>query len=160
MEVILLQKLTQLGELGSLVQVKPGYARNYLIPQGKALPATRRNRNLFEQQRAEFEKAQRTQADLAEQRIEWLRNLGALSLKSKAGAEGKLFGAVTVNDVVAALVEKGFQVRKQEIRLPEKYLKQAGQYPLTFHPMEGKEAGLHCELELIIQGESTGALLQ
>lgn len=129
MQVILMEKLANLGNLGDVVKVKDGYARNYLIPQGKAKRATEENLKTFEVRRAELEKAQAAALTQAQERG---AKLDALTLKmaQKAGVDGKLFGSVTNHDIVAALKAQGFEVERSQVRMPAGALKQVGEYPL------------------------------
>ena len=129
MQVILMEKLANLGNLGDVVKVKDGYARNYLIPQGKAKRATEENLKTFEVRRAELEKAQAAALAQAQERG---ARLGGLTLKmvQKAGVDGKLFGSVTNHDIVDALKAQGLEVERSQIRMPAGALKQVGEYPL------------------------------
>jgi large subunit ribosomal protein L9 len=129
MEVILLEKIANLGELGQVVKVKDGYARNYLIPHGKAKRATEENRKAFEARRAELEKAQATVLAKAQERGAKLDGL-TLQITQKAGPDGRLFGSVTNYDIVEALKKQGHEVERAQIRMPQGPLKQVGDYPL------------------------------
>jgi large subunit ribosomal protein L9 len=129
MQVILMEKLANLGNLGDVVKVKDGYARNYLIPQGKAKRATEENLKVFEAKRAELEKAQSAALAQATERGAKLNGL-VLKITQKAGVDGKLFGSVTNHDIVEALKAQGHEVERSHIRMPTGALKQAGDYPL------------------------------
>ena len=129
MEVILLEKIANLGELGQVVKVKDGYARNYLIPHGKAKRATEENRKAFEARRAELEKAQAATLAKAQERGAKLDGL-TLQIAQKAGPDGRLFGSVTNYDIVEALKKHGHEVERAQIRMPQGPLKQVGDYPL------------------------------
>ncbi len=129
MQVILMEKLANLGNLGDVVKVKDGYARNYLIPHGKAKRATEENLKAFEVRRAELEKAQAAALTQAQERGAKLDGL-TLKMVQKAGVDGKLFGSVTNHDIVAALKAQGFEVERSQIRMPAGSLKQVGEYPL------------------------------
>ena len=129
MQVILMEKLANLGNLGDVVKVKDGYARNYLIPQGKAKRATDENLKVFEARRAELEKAQAAALEQAKERGAKLDGL-VLKITQKAGVDGKLFGSVTNHDIVDALKAQGFEVERSQVRMPSGALKQAGEYPL------------------------------
>ena len=129
MQVILMEKLANLGNLGDIVKVKDGYARNYLIPQGKAKRATEENREAFEVRRAELEKAQSAALAQAQERGAKLDGLH-LKISQRAGVDGKLFGSVTNHDIVDALKAQGFEVERSQIRMPAGALKQVGEYPL------------------------------
>ncbi len=129
MQVILMEKLANLGNLGDVVKVKDGYARNYLIPQGKAKRATEENLKTFEARRAELEKAQAAALTQAQERGAKLNGL-TLKMAQKAGVDGKLFGSVTNHDIVDALKAQGLEVERSQIRMPAGALKQVGEYPL------------------------------
>ncbi|TCV87379.1 50S ribosomal protein L9 [Sulfurirhabdus autotrophica] len=130
MQIIMMEKVVNLGQLGDVVKVKDGYARNYLIPQGKAKRATAANLAEFEAKRAELEKAQA--AVLADSQARAAKMEGfAIQISQKAGVDGRLFGSVTNADIAEALKAKGFDVPKSEIRLPEGPLKLIGEYAIT-----------------------------
>jgi large subunit ribosomal protein L9 len=129
MEVILLEKIANLGELGQVVKVKDGYARNYLIPHGKAKRATEENRKAFEARRADLEKAQATALAKAQERGAKLDGL-TVQISQKAGPDGRLFGSVTNYDIVEALNKQGHEVERAQIRMPQGPLKQVGDYPI------------------------------
>lgn len=127
MEVILLEKVHKLGELGDQVKVKPGFGRNYLIPSGKAVSATPDNIAKFDARRAELEKQQQETLSAATSRAEKL-NAVNISIARKAGTEGKLFGSVGTIDIAAAVTESGVELAKQEIRLPEGPIRSTGEF--------------------------------
>jgi large subunit ribosomal protein L9 len=129
MQVILMEKLANLGNLGDVVKVKDGYARNYLIPHGKAKRATEENLKTFEARRAELEKAQAATLAQAQERGAKLDGL-TLKMPMKAGVDGKLFGSVTNHDIVEALKAQGHEVERAQIRMPDGALKQIGEFPL------------------------------
>ena len=129
MQVILMEKLANLGNLGDVVKVKDGYARNYLIPQGKAKRATDENLKAFEARRAELEKAQAAALAQAQERGAKL-NGQTLKIAQKAGVDGKLFGSVTNYDLVDALKAAGHEVERAQIRMPTGALKQVGDYQI------------------------------
>jgi large subunit ribosomal protein L9 len=129
MEVILLEKIANLGELGQVVKVKDGYARNYLIPHGKAKRATEENRKAFEARRTELEKAQADTLAKARERAAKLDGL-TLQITQKAGPDGRLFGSVTNYDIVEGLQKQGHEVERAQIRMPQGPLKQVGDYPI------------------------------
>jgi len=129
MEVILMEKVANLGELGDVVKVKDGFARNFLIPHGKAKRATEANRKEFESKRAELEKAQAEQLAKAKSRGEKLEGL-TLQITQKAGPDGRLFGSVTNYDIVEALHKQGHEVERSNIRMPQGALKQVGDFPI------------------------------
>lgn len=133
MEVVLLDKVSGLGELGDKVQVKSGYGRNYLIPNGKAVFATKENVAAFEARRAELEKQAAEKMAVAESRKAAIDGLQAVSITHKAGEEGKLFGSVGTTDIAKAAAEAGVEVAKSEIRLPKGPFRQAGEYEVVVH---------------------------
>ena len=129
MEVILLEKLPNLGGLGEVVKVKAGFARNYLIPQGKARRATPENLAEFEKRRAELEKVQAEALAAAQEKASRLDGL-TIQIPQKAGVDGKLFGSVTNFDIAEALGKQGFEVSKSSIRMPQGPLKNVGEHAL------------------------------
>jgi large subunit ribosomal protein L9 len=141
MEVILLEKVANLGELGQVVKVKDGYARNYLIPHGKAKRATEENRKAFEARRTELEKAQAAALAKAQERGAKLGGL-TLQVAQKAGPDGRLFGSVTNYDIVEALKKQGHEIERAQIRMPQGPLKQVGDYPI--------EIALHTDVAVTI----------
>jgi large subunit ribosomal protein L9 len=135
MQVILMEKLANLGDLGEVVRVKDGYARNYLIPHGKAKRATEANIKAFEARRADFEKAQAEALARAQERGTKLEGL-TLQVVQKAGVDGRLFGSVTNYDIVEALTKQGHEIERSQVRMPDGPLKQVGEYKLqvALHP--------------------------
>ena len=129
MQVILMDKVANLGELGDVVKVKDGFARNYLIPHGKAKRATEANLKAFEARRAELEKAQAESLGKAQERASKLEGL-TLQITQKAGPDGRLFGSVTNYDIVEALTKQGHEVERANIRMPQGPLKQVGDVPI------------------------------
>jgi len=127
MQVILMEKVVNLGELGDVVKVKDGFARNFLIPAGKAKRATDANLKAFESRRAELEKAQAELLAAAKARGEKLEGL-MLQITQKAGVDGRLFGSVTNHDIVESLVAQGHEVERSQIRMPTGPLKQVGDH--------------------------------
>ncbi len=140
MEVILFEKIDRLGSIGDLVNVKAGFARNFLLPQGKAKMATEANKAEIETRRAEFEKLATEALAVAEKRREQIEAL-TIEIAAKSGTEGKLFGSIGNIDVAAALTEAGVDVEKREVRLPEGPIRQAGEYEITLH--------LHSEVDAV-----------
>ena len=130
MQIILLEKITNVGNLGDVVKVKDGFARNYLIPQGKAKRATPENLKAIEARRAELEKAANEKLTGAQQIAEQLEGK-SVQISQKAGVDGRLFGSVTNVDVVEALKGQGFKVEKAMVRLPNGPLKHVGDHPVT-----------------------------
>lgn len=131
MEVILLENIGNLGELGDKVDVKAGFGRNYLIPQGKAVPATESNIAEFEARRAELEAAAARALAEAEARAEKINALGLITIAANAGEEGKLFGSVGTRDIADAVTAAGCEVDKAEVRLPEGPLRDLGEYEIA-----------------------------
>jgi large subunit ribosomal protein L9 len=126
MQVILMEKVVNLGGLGDVVKVKDGYARNYLIPQGKAKRATEENKKVFEGRRAELERAQGEKLAAAQEKAAQLAGL-TVQLARKAGVDGRLFGSVGSNDIADALAAQGIELDKAAIRLPLGPIKQVGE---------------------------------
>ena len=129
MQVILMEKVANLGELGDVVKVKDGFARNYLIPHGKAKRATEANLKAFEARRAELEKAQAESLGKAQERASKLEGL-TIQITQKAGPDGRLFGSVTNYDIVEALEKQGHEVERANVRMPQGPLKQVGDFPI------------------------------
>lgn len=141
MEVILLEKIENLGGLGEKVKVKPGHARNYLIPQGKAKFASAENLAEFEARRAELEKAAAEGFGAAEARRAQIEGL-VVNIPVKAGNEGKLFGSVGPDDIAAAISEAGAEVAKREVRMPSGSIRQTGEYEIGIH--------LHSDVNVVV----------
>ena len=129
MQIILMEKVVNLGGLGDVVKVKDGYARNFLIPQGKAKRATEANRKVFEEKRAELERVQAEAVAAAQAEAGKLEGL-MLQITRKTGVDGRLFGSVSTHDIAEALAAQGIQVEKAAIRLPEGPLKTIGDTPV------------------------------
>jgi large subunit ribosomal protein L9 len=136
MQIILMEKVVNLGQLGDVVKVKNGYARNFLIPQGKAKRATDSNVAEFAERRSELEAAERAKVAEAQARGEKLNGL-TVQITQKAGVDGKLFGSVTNADIAAALVALGYAVDKSQVRMPE-HIKMIGDHPISI--------GLHTDV--------------
>jgi len=129
MQIILMEKVVNLGNLGDVVKVKDGYARNFLIPQGKAKRATADNLKAFEERRAELEKAAADAIAKAQEQAIKLEGL-MLQVTQKAGVDGRLFGSVTNYDIVEALGKQGHEIERSQIRMPEGPLKQVGDFSI------------------------------
>jgi large subunit ribosomal protein L9 len=129
-DVILLQRIKNLGALGDKVSVKPGYGRNFLIPQGKAVSATEANTASFEARRAELERQEAEILASAQQRAEQLGEVNVV-ITAKSGDEGKLFGSVGTRDIAEALTAAGLDVDKSEVRLPNGALRNVGEYNIA-----------------------------
>ena len=127
MQIILLQRIVNLGRLGETVDVKPGYGRNFLIPLGKALPATKANIEKFEARRAELEAEEAKEVSVAQERADALTDVNVI-MRAKSGDEGKLFGSIGTRDIAEALTNSGLEVDRAEIKLPEGTLRQVGEY--------------------------------
>ncbi|MXP56386.1 50S ribosomal protein L9 [Pantoea sp. Mhis] len=132
MQVILLDKVSNLGKLGEQVNVKAGYARNYLIPKGQAVPATKKNINFFETQRLELEMKLANILAEANARAEQINKLKIITMVSKVGNEGKLFGSIGARDIATALIKAGINVSKKEIRLTNGLIRSIGEHLVEF----------------------------
>ncbi|MDI3259548.1 MAG: 50S ribosomal protein L9 [Sinobacteraceae bacterium] len=141
MEVILLEKVKNLGDLGDTVKVKPGYGRNWLLPQGKALPATESNRKLFEARKAELIRKAQDSLNAAKMRAEKLAG-AVITVKALAAEEGRLYGSVGPNDIARAAEAQGFEIKKSEIDMPDGVIRQIGTYSVV--------ARLHTEVEVAL----------
>jgi len=148
MQVILLEKIDNVGALGDLVDVKSGYARNFLLPQKKAEMATPENVEAFEHRRAELEAQQAAALKEATTRAEQLSGL-SVTVTSRAGSEGKLFGSVGTEDIRAAIEAAGVVVEKKEIRLPEGPLRVVGEHPISLH----LHADVDADINVVVVGE-------
>jgi large subunit ribosomal protein L9 len=132
MEIILLQKVANLGNIGDRVKVKSGFGRNFLLPQGKATLATPANVAKFEERRAELEKVARDQLVSAEERSAALKDF-KLTVRAKAGTEGKLFGSIGTADIAEALTRENFNIARSEVRLPNGPLRSVGEHVVHLH---------------------------
>ena len=148
MEVILLQKVANVGSIGERVTVRSGFGRNYLLPQGKATLATPENIARFEARRAELERAAREHLASAEERAAALKDF-KLSITAKAGAEGKLFGSIGTGDIAEACRAQGFKVERSEVRLPNGPLRVTGEHAVSLH----LHADIDVPLIIAITGE-------
>ena len=142
MEIILLEKIRNLGDLGEQVSVKPGYGRNYLIPNGKAVSATAENKEIFESRRAELEKAASDSLTRANGRAKGMEDL-VVEITQRASEEGKLFGSVGINEIIEAAAAKDIELDKSEVNLPTGPIKLIGEYEV--------EVALHPEVSLTIK---------
>jgi len=142
-EVILLEKVRNLGALGDKVNVKPGYGRNFLVPEGKAVYATPANIAKFEARRAELEKVAAEKVKAAEVRKQALEALKVITIVAKAGEEGKLFGSIGTRDIAIAVNKAGVEISKSEIHLPAGVLRQTGDYEI--------EVDLHSDVSVILK---------
>ncbi len=142
MELILLQKVTNLGNLGDKVTVKPGYGRNYLVPQGKAVPATPANIAEFEARRAEYEAKAQAIADEAQARLAKIDG-SSVTVKANASTEGKLYGSVGPRDIAEAFTAAGLPLEKSEVVMGQGPIRHVGEYEVTVH--------LHADVETTVK---------
>lgn len=142
MEIILLEKIENVGSIGDQVTVKPGYARNYLIPKGKATFATPDNIAKFEAMRADLEKKAADELTSAQERAKAFDGL-KLEIEVQAGSEGRLFGSVGSPDIIAACAEKGIHIERSEVRMPDGPLRTVGEHTVDFH--------LHSDVNVAVQ---------
>lgn len=131
MEIILLEKIRHLGSLGDVVKVKSGFARNYLVPQGKAVYKTKEKMAEFAVRRAELEAKQAEYLQAAEMRKAKLLALSAVKIAAKVGEEGKIFGSISTRDISEAIIKAGVEVSKSEIDLPTGPLRHVGEYDIV-----------------------------
>lgn len=148
MDIILLTKVDNLGNLGDRVKVKHGYGRNYLIPQGKATEATTANIARFEARRAELEAAAATMLARANERREHLADL-VITMAAKAGAEGRLFGSVGPGDIADAVSSAGIELKKAEVRMPNGPIRHVGEYEVDVH----LHTDVNCKLHINVIAE-------
>lgn len=142
MEVILLEKIRNLGNLGEQVRVKPGYGRNYLIPQKKAVFATEKNIQLFQERRADLEKKAQQSLKEAQARAEKL-NTASITIEAQASDEGKLYGSIGPNEIKEAIEAKSLDISKREIVMPDGPLHSIGEYTIEIHVHSDVIAHLH-----------------
>ena len=142
MEVILLQKVANLGNIGDRVKVRSGFGRNFLLPQGKATLATPDNIARFEARRAELERVAREHLSSAEERSAAMKDF-KLTVHAKAGTEGKLFGSIGTSDIAEELNRAGFQVERSEVRMPHGPLRMLGEHTVNLH--------LHADVDVPLQ---------
>jgi large subunit ribosomal protein L9 len=148
MDIILLQKVANLGNIGDRVKVKSGYGRNFLLPKGKATLATPENVAKFEARRAEFEKTARAELESAQSRAKKLEGY-KLTLTAKAGGEGKLFGSIGTSDIAEGLKKGGFEIERSEVRLPHGPIRLAGEHTVQVH----LHTDVTVDLPVVIVGE-------
>ena len=142
MEVILLQKVANLGNIGDRVKVRSGFGRNFLLPQGKATLATPDNIARFEARRAELERVAREHLSSAEERSAAMKDF-KLTVHAKAGTEGKLFGSIGTSDIAENLTRAGFTIERSEVRLPHGPLRMIGEHTVSLH--------LHADVDVPVQ---------
>jgi len=143
MELILLEKVENLGNIGDVVNVKPGYGRNFLVPKGKAKPATAENIKALESRRAELEAAAAEERKAAEDRAAKIEALGVLTIAAKVGEEDKLFGSLGNVDIAEAVTTAGVELERNEVRLPEGPIRQAGEHDIDVH--------LHADVNVVVK---------
>ena len=148
MEIILLEKIENLGGMGDKVNVKPGYGRNYLIPQGKAAPATEAKVAEFEARRAELERQAAETLATAEARAAQLADK-SFTITAKAGEEGKLFGSIGTSDIARLIADSGVEIERHEIRLPTGAFRQLGEYDVDLH----LHTDVNISIRLVIEAE-------
>ena len=149
MEIILMDKVVNLGNLGDVVKVKDGYARNFLIPTGQAKRANKANIAAFAERKAELEKQSAEKLAVAQARAEKLAGI-AITIAQKAGVDGRLFGSINNADIASALATQGMEVAKAEVRLPEGPLKAVGEYPVTL----SLHSDVTCDITVTVVAES------
>ena len=142
MEVILLENISNLGGLGDKVDVKAGFGRNYLIPHGKAVPATASSIAEFETRRAGLEAAAAESLGVAQVRADAINALTLISIPANAGEEGKLFGSIGTRDIAEAVAAAGCEIDKSEVRLPEGALRELGEYEVAIQ--------IHSEITTVV----------
>jgi large subunit ribosomal protein L9 len=148
MELILLEKVTNLGSLGDKVNVKPGYGRNYLVPSGKAVPATAENIAEFESRRAELEKAELAKLSTAEERCAALQGF-EIVLTANASDEGKLYGSIGPREIADAVSERGISLEKSEVIMGEGPIRYTGEHDVLVH----LHADVETEIKVIVNAE-------
>lgn len=148
MELILLQKVQKLGDLGDKVNVKPGYGRNYLVPQGRAIPATKANIAEFEERRAELEKAAMSRLSSAEDRLKALDGL-EITMTANASEEGKLYGSIGPREIADAVEKEGPKLEKSEVILGEGPLRYTGEHEVLVH----LHADVDATIKVVVEAE-------
>lgn len=151
MKVILLEKIHNLGNLGEIVEVKPGFARNYLLTQSKAKRATTKNMEELEKRRAELEKREAEKLNLASDRAKALEKVGVITLVRRAVETGKLFGSIGIKDIVDALAEHQVKVEKKEVNILGGSIREVGEYEIeiVFHSDVRMKLKVHVQAEAV-----------
>jgi len=144
MEIILLEKIQNLGTIGDQVKVRGGYGRNYLIPQGKAVPATAENIETFETRKSDLLEKANSQLANSQARAEKIKEL-TITISSKAGDEGKLYGSIGARDIAAAITEAGVEISKSEIQLPNGPIRNVGEHEISLQ--------IHADVNLVMSIE-------
>lgn len=148
MQLILLQNVQNLGKLGDKVDVKPGYGRNFLVPQGKATPATAANLAEFEARRAEYEAKAKATLDDAQARQAELADV-SITIRANAATEGKLYGSITTRDIAEELTKAGHPVEKSEVIMGEGAIRRTGEYDIVIH----LHADIESTVKVVVEGE-------
>ena len=154
MNIILLERIANVGNVGESIAVKSGYARNYLIPQGKAIFATKDNLKKFEVRRKELEGIESQKLTKAQEKLEQLKALSCLEIHCKANEEGHLYGALNTADIATMIIEKGINIEKKQISFPQGALKVVGNHLIEIHLYEGIEHQLTINVIAAEQKES------
>lgn len=149
MQVILLEKIGRLGDIGDQVDVKSGFGRNFLVPQGKAVPATPKNIAMFEERRAELEAASAEKLTAAKGRAKLIEQMSEISIVANASEEGKLFGSVGTREIADAVTAAGQEIEKAEVLLPEGVIREVGEYDIDLQ----LHADVTTSVKLIISAE-------
>ena len=142
MQVILLEKIGRLGNIGDQVDVKPGYGRNYLVPNGMAVPATKANIAEFEARRADLEKASADKLTAAQGRASAIEKIATITITANASDEGKLFGSIGTREIADAVTSAGEEVNKSEVALPDGAIREVGEFDITLQ--------LHTDVQAVI----------
>ena len=143
MQVILLEKIGRLGNIGDQVNVKAGYGRNFLVPHGKAVPATEQNIAQFEERRAELEKASADKLTAAQGRAKGIEAVGVISITANASEEGKLFGSIGTKEIADAVTSAGEELNKSEVLLPDGAIREVGEFDISLQ--------LYTDVETVIK---------
>lgn len=149
MQVILLEKIGRLGDIGDQVDVKSGFGRNFLVPQGKAVPATPKNIAMFEERRAELEAASAEKLTAAKGRAKLIEQMSEISIAANASEEGKLFGSVGTREIADAVTAAGQEIEKAEVLMPEGVIREIGEYDIDLQ----LHADVTASVKLIISAE-------
>lgn len=149
MEIILLDKIAHLGGLGDTVKVRNGYARNFLLPQKKAVLATPANLKKFEEERMQYAAKIAAELSAAQDRANKVAELGSITIASNAGDEGKLFGSIGTRDISEALTANGVEIHKSEVRMPEGVIRSIGEYEIALQ----LHADVKAEIKVIVVPE-------
>lgn len=149
MQVILLEKIGRLGDIGDRVNVKAGYGRNFLVPHGKAVPATEASIAQFEERRAELEKASADKLTAANGRAKAIEAVGVITITANASEEGKLFGSVGTREIAEAVAAKGEEIEKSEVLLPDGALREVGEFDIGLQ----LHTDVQVEIKLVIEAE-------